>query len=269
MVKLNCSLTTALGAVVLALMTQPVFAQAEVSESKSRIFPTVQVTSPGVPTAADTKQLGSDLTADLFYQLQSLQQEVSELRGLSEEQANEIKRLKQQRMDDYLDIDRRISALTGAPVRHVLSNLAVPKKVTSAPAPTPTPKPARTSQDDLKSYRTAIDLVLKEKAYDRAIIAFAQYLQDFPEGKYAANSQYWLGEIHLLQNDLEPARERFSRLLTEQPQHPKASDAHYKLGVVYHKLGDIDKAREVLSEIAAGDSNASRLAKIYLTDSLP
>ena len=49
--------------------------------------------------------------AELYYQLQLLQQEVQELRGLVEQQSFELRQLKQQRMDDYLDLDRRRSIL--------------------------------------------------------------------------------------------------------------------------------------------------------------
>ena len=54
--------------------------------------------------------------AEMFYQMQLLQQEVLELRGLVEQQSFEIRQLKQQRLDDYLDLDRRLSQIAaGAP----------------------------------------------------------------------------------------------------------------------------------------------------------
>ena len=55
------------------------------------------------PSAAATNQA---------YQIQQLQQEVLELRGLLEEVSFELKRLKQQRLDDYLDLDKRLGELS-------------------------------------------------------------------------------------------------------------------------------------------------------------
>src|SRR5690606_11660280 len=52
--------------------------------------------------------------AEIFFQLQTLQQEVLELRGIVEQQSHELRQLKQQRMDDYLDLDRRLSQVAGA-----------------------------------------------------------------------------------------------------------------------------------------------------------
>lgn len=49
------------------------------------------------------------LEANVKLGMQLLQQEVLQLRGMVEEQAHELKRLKQQRLDDYLDLDRRLS----------------------------------------------------------------------------------------------------------------------------------------------------------------
>ena len=53
----------------------------------------------------------------VFMQLQQLQQEVQQLRGLIEEQQNEIRGLKQESLDRYQELDRRLgSGTTGAPL---------------------------------------------------------------------------------------------------------------------------------------------------------
>ncbi len=258
MTKLNRSITAAFSAAVLVLTSLPVIAQVEVVESQNRVF------SPSSPqpvkvagTAVEAQeQAPSNATADLFYHVQTLQQEVSQLRGMLEEQAHEIKRLKQQRMDDYLDLDRRIGAgATGSAAKPAVDTSAV--------------KTSATEPNEMQRYRTAIDLVLKQKDYDQAIAAFKEYLREYPQGRFAANSKYWLGEIYLLQNELEPARQWFNGLLVDHPQHAKSDDARYKLGVVYHKLGDEKKARELLKEVASGNTKAARLASIYLSENLP
>ena len=80
------------------------------------------------PAAQDTAtSSASSMTGDqpLFYQMQVLQQEVRQLRGLVEEQAYLIQKLQQDQRLQYVDLDRRVAAL--APNR---------------PAPGPTPVPA-------------------------------------------------------------------------------------------------------------------------------
>ncbi|MGV3592242.1 MAG: tol-pal system protein YbgF [Gammaproteobacteria bacterium] len=56
---------------------------------------------------------GNDLLMSLYTQLESLQQEVQTLRGMVEEQANELRRVQTDQRDRYLDIDRRLSELSG------------------------------------------------------------------------------------------------------------------------------------------------------------
>lgn len=55
----------------------------------------------------------NDLLLSLYDQLQTLQREVQDLRGIIEQQNHELGQLKNEQRDRYLDIDRRLSALSG------------------------------------------------------------------------------------------------------------------------------------------------------------
>lgn len=225
------------------------------------------IPSPPIGNAPPAAAGGANAQSEVFYQLQLLQQEVLELRGLVEEQAHELKRLKQQRLDDYLDLDRRVSALGDGTVP---AGSAGPGAAAGAPVPPPvSAAPARVappSGGEMQQYRKAIDLVLKEKNYDSAVVELDKYLGSYPQGRYAANAHYWLGEIYLLKNELELARQWFTRLLDGFADHRKAPDAKFKLGKVYALLGDKDKARVLLEEVAASGADASRLARNYLAE---
>lgn len=269
--KVKAPLTAALMAAVFVPLSIGALAQVEVVESQNRLLTPGQPSQPVQPAAPVSSPVAAN-SGDLFYQLQTLQQEVQELRGLIEEQAYELKRLKQQRLDDYVNLDRRLSNLGGQPVATAPADSgATDTTVTAGAVPATTAASQTTAQapDEMQRYRTAIDLVLRKKDYEQAIVAFNQYLRDFPQGRYAPNCQYWLGEIYLLQGNLESAREWFSRLLTDFPEHGKAPDATFKLGTVYHKLGDVDQAKSLLNQVASGDSNAARLANSYLSDNFP
>lgn len=206
-------------------------------------------------------------SADLYYQLQVLQQEVLQLRGMVEEQAHELKRLKQQRLDDYLDLDRRLSALGqggGLPQGLPSEGSVASAGAQSVAAGTGSVAP----QDEIQQYRSAIDLVLKKQQYDEAVVALQEHLNTYPNGRYSANAVYWLGEIYLLKNDLEQARQWFTRLMTDYPKHRKVPDGKFKLGKVYHLLGNDDQARALLNEVAATSTDAAPLARDYLRDNL-
>lgn len=223
------------------------------------------------PSGSDSRQNGdasasasdgnANFQAQLFMRLQALQEEVLELRGLVEEQAHELKRLKQRRLDDYLDLDRRLGRLSeqlGGPGAEGLDK---------------NPEHSSASQNsnsadvvsETQAYRQAYQL-LRDREIEQAIEAFNGYLDEYPEGNFAGNSHYWLGEIYLLQEDLEQAEAWFSRLLEDFPDDRKKPDAQYKLGRVYHQQGKVTQAKQLLEEVASGASDPARLARQYLKE---
>lgn len=194
--------------------------------------------------------------SELFFQLQTLQQEVQQLRGMVEEQANELQKLKQQRMDDYLDLDKRIGALSEGGGSNADLDAGSPRRRNSSD---------EERLSETQKYRDAYQL-LRDRDIEEAINAFEDYLDEYPEGNFAGNSHYWLGEIYLLNEDLEQAQTWFERLLEDFPDDRKRADAQYKLGRVYHQQGNDQQARELLEDVASGTSDASRLARQYLEE---
>jgi tol-pal system protein YbgF len=268
--KIKAISTAAYIAAVLFQASANLYAQAEVVESNNRLIDRSQIPARTQEISPSTSSLSpatinsssAQGASESFYQLQLLQQEVSQLRGLVEEQSYEIKRLKQQRLDDYISLDRRISSM-GGKVSTSNSKATSDKAIVNTDLTAVNPA---TNANELTLYQAAVDLSLKQKDYQQGANAFNKYLEAYPHGRFMANSQYWLGELALLEGNLESAREWFSLVVTKSPKHDKVSDASYKLGTVYHKLGDSDKANELLSSVAAGSSSASRLAKGYLAN---
>lgn len=244
-----------------SFVINPAIAQVDVEDLtiNANTSNAVSIATNPAPANGVTQASGIN-PAELYYQLQVLQQEVLQLRGLVEEQAFQLKRVKQQRMDDYLDLDRRLSQLSKGSVVAASNGVA---GTSAVPASTGISNASPASE--LKSYKAAINLVLKEQKYDDAIVSLNQHLSDYPRGRYSANAQYWLGEIYLVKRDLEQSRQWFSRLLGEFPDHSKVPDAKFKLGKVYDMLGDKSTAKNLLEEAAASNSNAARLAKEYLS----
>ncbi|SDJ69216.1 tol-pal system protein YbgF [Microbulbifer yueqingensis] len=218
------------------------------------------------PVSARPRAQGNP-QAEAYYQMQVLQQEVAELRGAVEELRHEVKRLKQQRTEDYMDLDRRISRLSGvAPAEQPPAGNAQAEPEGNG-EPAAVGGSASASADERDRYQASFGLA-REGNYDGASAKFKQLLEDYPNGKYAPNANYWLGEIALVQGDLEEAREWFTALLDGYPNSSKVWDGRYKLGTVYHQLGDNDRARELLEQVAASDARAARLAKKYLEENL-
>lgn len=202
----------------------------------------------------------SGAQSELYYQLQLLQQEVQELRGLVEQQSFELRQLKQQRMDDYLDLDRRLSQASGSSG----VNAGAASSVSPQHNPTEIAPPDTAQADELAAYRGAIDMILKQKDFDGGAVALQKYLQDFPSGHYTANALYWLGQIYLQKNDVSQSQKWFKQMIDNYPTHQKTPEAKLKLAKIYHTQGDMAQARKLLEEVASSGSPAATLAKEFL-----
>jgi tol-pal system protein YbgF len=244
------------------IFTPPVFAQIEVIDAapetvyRSADGSVRAGSAPAAPQAA--------ASGELFYQLQLLQEEVLQLRGQIEEQRHEIQRLKQQRLDDYINLDRRVSALSGMPT----ATNAEEQPQAQPQAGTVGATPGVESSDfQAKAYKDAYALV-KARKFPEATQAFLDYLAFYPEGEMTPNAYYWLGELYLLDANLEEARNRFSYLLNQYPEHRKAPDSLFKLAQLYFREGNQEKSRELLEQVISKysntDSSAPRLAQEFL-----
>ncbi len=203
---------------------------------------------------------GSRLS-DLFYQLQVLQQEVQELRGIVEEQSHQLNRLARDQQEQYLDLDRRMQAVRASAPQSTVGAQSAP---TAGGGATPAAAAPGSERD---AYTAAFSL-MKARQFDASTQAFNQLIANYPNGEYTANSFYWLGELYLAQDEPEKARQSFTQVINLFPDHQKVPDALYKLGVVYHRLGDTQRAREYLNRTRSEfpQSSAAGLAQTYLAE---
>lgn len=200
----------------------------------------------------------------LFNQLEQMQQEIAQLRGMVEEQQHEIRRLKQEGLERYQDLDQRLAGLTaGAPAQNSATG------PTGAPGNTTPPAAAQQANaeaaDPAKEklyYDAAFDLI-KAKDFDKASQAFTAFLNRYPNSQYAGNAQYWLGEVNLAKGDLQGAGQAFARVSQTYPDHSKVPDSLFKLADVERRLGNNDKARGILQQVIAQypGSSAAQLAQ--------
>jgi tol-pal system protein YbgF len=242
-------------AVVIVVAAPVIQAQVRVVESSPQGVRS-GVAQTGLPAAAQ---------ADVYSQISALQEEVANLRGLLEEQAHEIKQLKQLQLDNYIDLDRRLSggAAHAATSRSTVDDVPTSVSISPSASASTSILPASASESDV--YKNAYDL-LNQKDFDGAVSAFKDHLNRFPNGDFASNSHYWLGKIAMLKKDYPQAQNWFSQLVTNFPSAAKVPDAKLDLGKVYFMTGDKAKARSLLNEVAAGSSDAARLAQKFLAD---
>lgn len=186
----------------------------------------------------------------MFQQIQQLRQEVENLRGQVEEQANTINNLSRQQ----LEMERRFSgsaAAASANANNTTANTASNNTSTA------------NNEDGRDEYDAAYNM-LKNKDYDGAGTAFQNITTKYPNSTYAGSSLFWLGFVYQTKGDMDSSAKAFASLIERFPNHSKVDDAKYNLGKIYNQQGKTEQASALLKEVAAGSSKSAPLAKSYL-----
>ncbi|MET0050063.1 MAG: tol-pal system protein YbgF [Candidatus Thiodiazotropha sp.] len=223
------------------------------------------------------RMLQNQSLADLVLQIQQLQREVQQLRGDVEMQKHTMDEMSRRQRDLYLDIDQRLSRVSGPSAAAGAAAVAAPVAVPapSAPAsPAPTASgPAVASAPPVNSvtppdpkqeefaYQEAFNL-LKQGRYPESITAFGSFLKQYPGGTYEDNAQYWLAEASYVNRDFDTALNEFSKVRKGYPQSPKVPGAMLKMGYIYYEKQNWDEAKAILKELQMNypDTTEARLA---------
>ncbi|MEM7219208.1 MAG: tol-pal system protein YbgF [Pseudomonadota bacterium] len=229
------------------------------------------VTPAAAPVASGSAAPGNN--AQLFYELQQLQTELQQLRGLVEEQAHEIERLRQLQRRQYLEVDRRVAGLATGATGATAASAPQP----AAPSP-PSPQSSATaapvltgpdphSDDERAAYNQAFEL-MKRQQFDASIAAFESVLREHPGGIFTPNSHYWLGQLFLIEDRLSDAKGAFNEVVGRYPAHQKVPDSLYKLGVVEHRSGNIAAALQHFDDVSKRypDTPAAGLARSHAAE---
>jgi tol-pal system protein YbgF len=211
--------------------------------------------------ALEQRAANNQGNVDLLNQVTQLKAEVSSLRSQIEELQQTNEQAQSTARAQYLDLDGRLNRLegSGVPVPQPTDLPAAPDAASSAassPAvslpPTSSaaaPAVAAVGADERASYEAAFD-VLKAGRYDESARLFQQFLQQHPDGAYAPNARYWLGESYYVTQNYALALEQFKTLYERYPTHDKAPGALLKVGLSQYGLKQMDAARETLTQVA-------------------
>ncbi len=205
---------------------------------------------------------------DQQYQMQLLQQEVQQLRGMMEELNYQLQRMQATQDDRYLELDSRFQSLqeqisSGG----IVTDTVAPADEPVTPADTGVVTSEVATEDQL--YGTALEQI-RARQYDEAIDKLTTLIAEYPDGVLIANAYYWLGEVHAAKPDpdYESARQALSQVITFFPQSNKVPDAGFKLGKVYHLMGDCERAEQLLTQVMEENAGRSvaQLAETYLRE---
>jgi tol-pal system protein YbgF len=230
------------------------------------------------------KALGNQAASSLLLQVQRLQQEVQELRGLVEMQQYKINSLAGGQGEPspgqdqppppapFPDAGEPIgpeAAALGASEPGGSSEPSAVNALDLRPVP-PTripslPSPETTAGGEREAYKAAFDL-LKARQYAESQSAFRDLLARYPQGQYADSARYWLAESSYTTRDYPTALMEFETLVRQYPQSPKVAGALLKIGYIQYEQQDWPAARASLESLVKRfpEATEARLAKSRL-----
>lgn len=218
---------------------------------------------PAVAQQPQGAEAGQSMTSRMILELQQMREEVRELRGLVEAQAQEIENLKRRQRDQYLDLDTRLSALNAGPgsnpAASVLagsgedplsaSTAADPGPAAAAVQPSvPPPRMSTPTTSQPSSQPAPVDAPEVRAPVDPEpeIVTLADPGaadgRELSQPTAAEQQAYDRAFLALRETRYADAAEGFDRFLRDHPQSSYAPNALYWLGEVYYVTRDFQTA---------------------------
>jgi len=248
-------------------------------------------------TAELSRRLDAVNLTGMDQENQRLRDDIRSLRGEVERMRYEFDQQQRRSKDLYTDLDRRlqrfempqgiVSGMPASPATTTLPSATPGTVVTTVTPPPPPPPPATppgaassggisgpvvissgggASVEEETAYLAAFD-ELKNGKYDAAVRGFKGMLEKWPQGSYAPNGYFWMGEAYIVKRDYKSALNSFQTLLQRFPTSPKAPDAMLKVGLTQIDMKQEAEGRATLQRVISTypNSNAAKLAQQRLS----
>ena len=186
---------------------------------------------------------------DLIYKkISDLEQEIATLRNLIEENTYLIERYQELQQQRYLDLDKRLHNLLSEEKEDLVTEYLNGKQYNST--------------EEIDLYKGALEL-FEASRYAEALESFRELIISYPEGTYSADAYFWSGELYLVQQLFEDAREHYLVVVEKFIDHPRVADSLFKLGVLERALMNDQIANSYFSRVISEypDTGAAELAK--------
>jgi len=186
---------------------------------------------------------------DLIYQkIGALEQEIATLRNLIEENTFLIERYQELQQQRYLDLDKRLHSILSGELEELNEGSLNLNDLNST--------------EEIDLYKEALEL-FEVSRYAEALEVLRDLIISFPEGTYSADAYFWSGELYLVQEQLEDAREHYLVVAEKFKDHDRVADCLYKLGVIEKLLLNDEAANSYFSRLISEypDTGAAELAK--------
>jgi len=185
----------------------------------------------------------SNPALELSQQLERLRQEITQLRGQLEVNANEVQMASKRQRDMYVDLDTR------------MRRLEVPAAAAAAGAVAPAAAGAAVSASEAtdaeaRAYEAAQGQ-RKIGNYQGAIAGFRNFLSQYPKSTLSHRAQYWIGDSYYNLRDFKNAIASQQRLISAYPDSASVPDALLNIASSQIELGEAAAARKSMDGLIA------------------
>jgi tol-pal system protein YbgF len=178
------------------------------------------------------QQIKNQVQSTSNSKIETMRAEIQSLRAQVEELSHQLQQMQNQQRSMYTDLDKRLSdKSTKEKAIPTVEAVTVTTKKTSVKPDSDTHEQPNIAEEQ-KIYQTAYDFI-KVKKYNEAVATLQKMLRKYPEGQFAANAHYWLGELYGLLNKNDQAANEFTAVIKNYPDSSKVPDAELKLGLMY------------------------------------
>jgi len=214
----------------------------------------------------------SNPALELAGHLDTLRQELKQLRGQIEVLGNDVQMAGKRQRDMYVDLDARMKRLEQPPAAAEAAPTspapaaAAATGAKPAAAPAPTPPAPQASDAETRVYEAAQNQ-RKIGNYQGAIAAFRNFISQYPRSALAHRAQYWIGDSYYNLRDFKGAIASQQRLIASYPDSASVPDAMLNIASSQLELGDAAGARKTLDKLVARypTSEAAEKARRRLT----
>lgn len=190
-------------------------------------------------------------------QMDDMALEISELRGQLERNSYDMQQMLERQRELFIELDRVRSEVKNSSVA------AVP--ATDANTPSEPTGTFSSDVDEQTAYQNAVDMILKQRDYTGAIVAFQKFQKDYPESTFTPNSHYWLGQLYFAKKQDVDAVKSFAAVVAYKDSNKRA-DALVKLGDIASRNNNAEQAKKYYQQVVAEHpkSASAKVAKTHL-----
>ncbi len=186
--------------------------------------------------------------ADMQNQIETLKQEVANLKGDLEVAQHNLDATQTRQKDLYTDTDTRL--------RRVEGGTASPSNGSSNAASANTPTQPVAEEKDAKAFADANALSQSAK-HKEAFAAFDAFLKDYPNSKLVADALYGMGYSQFALRNYKSSIATQQKVIDLHPDSAKVPDALFNMANGQIQLGQVSSAKKTLRDLIAKHPDAA------------